>query len=147
MASRFLPARATEATEVLQSVSFPIRRRADLPNIRWAVRAIASEIGLSRVQQSRIETAATEIARNTLDHGGGGWAMIGLVNDLGRTGLRVSFGDDGPGIGDIDAALRPGYSTGSGMGVGLYAARLLSHDFMISSAIGAGTRVTLAYWK
>ncbi|BBK42591.1 anti-sigma regulatory factor [Allostella vacuolata] len=115
--------------------------------IRQIVRAAALEAGLSLVDQTKIITAASELARNTLDHGGGGHASIERLQEGGRRGVRIVFEDTGPGIPDVDAALRPGFTTGRGMGLGLSGARQLSNEFSIATEVGRGTRVTIARWK
>lgn len=111
------------------------------------MRRAALEAGLSLVDQTKIITAASELARNTLDHGGGGAAFIERIADGARRGVRVVFEDDGPGIPDVEAALRPGFTTGRGMGLGLGGARQLSNEFSITSQVGQGTRITIARWK
>jgi serine/threonine-protein kinase RsbT len=106
------------------------------------------EVGFSLVEQAKIVTAASELARNTVIYGGGGEMRIERL-DLGpkRIGLRLTFEDNGPGIADIDLALRDGYTSGNGLGLGLNGARKLSHEFDIKSAPGQGTRVTITRWK
>lgn len=132
---------------LLTTERLPIRASDDVVRIRQAVRAAALEAGLSLVDQTKIITAASELARNTLDHGGGGEARVESIAETGRRGVRIVFEDDGPGIPDIDAALRPGFTTGRGMGLGLGGARQLSNEFSIASEVGHGTRVTIARWK
>lgn len=124
-----------------------IQTSDDVVRVRQAVRRAALDAGLSLVDQTKIITAASELARNTLDHGGGGEAFLERVTDGSRRGVRVRFEDSGPGIADIDAALRPGFTTGRGMGLGLGGARQLSNEFSITSEFGRGTRVTIARWK
>jgi serine/threonine-protein kinase RsbT len=115
--------------------------------VRQHVRALALEAGLSLVDQTKIVTAASELARNMLDYGGGGIALVQLVNDGARRGLRLTFEDKGPGIADIQLALKDGYSTGSGLGLGLGGAKRLSNEFSIESRPGEGTKITIARWK
>jgi serine/threonine-protein kinase RsbT len=125
----------------------PVRSSNDIVAVRQAVRAWAVEIGFSLVEQTKIVTAASELARNTIDHGGGGTAHVQSLRDGGRTGLRLTFEDKGPGIPDLELALKDGYTTGSGLGLGLSGARRLSNEFEIRSRPGEGTRVTITRWK
>ncbi|MCC7276546.1 MAG: anti-sigma regulatory factor [Alphaproteobacteria bacterium] len=124
-----------------------IRTGDDIVRVRQAVRGSAVEVGLSLVDQTKIVTAASELARNTLDYGGGGLATIEIVRDATRRGVRIRFEDAGPGIADVELALKPGYTTGRGMGLGLGGARRLSSEFSIASEIGKGTRVVIARGK
>ena len=124
-----------------------IRSSDDVVRIRQQVRAGAIEAGLSLVDQTKIVTAASELARNTLDYGGGGTAMIEIVRDDLRSGLRLTFEDKGPGIADIERAMKDGFTSGSGLGLGLGGAKRLSNEFSIQSAPGEGTRITIARWK
>jgi serine/threonine-protein kinase RsbT len=119
----------------------------DVVRVRQAVRAKAIEIGLSLVDQTKIVTAASEVARNTLDHGGGGTATLLTVQNGNRHGLRLIFEDQGPGIADLDRALTDGYTTGKGLGLGLGGAKRLSNEFSIQSTPGKGTRIVIARWK
>lgn len=106
------------------------------------------DLGFSLVEQTKIVTAASELARNTLTYGGGGQVMIErLFSGPKRVGLRLKFEDQGPGIADIELAMRDGYTTGNGLGLGLAGARKLSHEFDIQSKPGEGTRVTITRWK
>ena len=124
-----------------------IRAGDDVVRTRQAVRALALQAGFSLVDQTKIITAASEIARNTLDYGGGGELTLELLRDGARRGLRLTFTDRGPGISDVEQALRDGYTTGNGLGLGLSGAKRLSNEFAIDSQPGAGTKVTLARWK
>ncbi|HEY8017388.1 MAG TPA: anti-sigma regulatory factor [Dongiaceae bacterium] len=124
-----------------------IRAGDDVVRTRQAVRALALQAGFSLVDQTKIITAASEIARNTLDYGGGGELTLELLRDGARRGLRLTFTDRGPGISDIEQALKDGYSTGNGLGLGLSGAKRLSNEFAIDSRPGAGTKITLARWK
>jgi serine/threonine-protein kinase RsbT len=124
-----------------------IRAGDDVVRARQAVRALALQAGFSLVDQTKIITAASEVARNTLDYGGGGELTLELLRDGARRGLRLTFTDRGPGISDIEQALKDGYSTGNGLGLGLSGAKRLSNEFAIDSKPGAGTKVTLARWK
>lgn len=131
----------------LRTERIQLRRSEDIVNARQAVRSLAVELGFSLVDQTKIVTAASEIARNAVIYGGGGWAELEAVERVGRKGLRVVFQDEGPGIPDIDQALKDGYTTGAGLGLGLGGARRLVNDFEIQSKPGAGTRITLTRWK
>ena len=124
-----------------------IRTSDDVVRIRQQTRVLAVEAGLSLVDQTKIVTAASELARNTLDYGGGGEVHIELVVDGGRRGVRLVFEDHGPGIPDLQAALKDGFTTGSGLGLGLGGARRLSNEFWIESKVNVGTKVTIARWK
>lgn len=125
----------------------PIRSEDDVVRVRQTVRGRAVALGFSLVDQTKIITAASELARNTLVYGGGGEAVLDELRDGGRTGLRISFRDEGPGIADIDVALSDGYSSGSGLGLGLSGSKRLVNDFQIRSAPGEGTEVTIVKWK
>jgi serine/threonine-protein kinase RsbT len=135
------------AAQAIKSDRIPIRTSEDVVIVRQHVRRLAIEIGLSLVDQTKIVTAASEIARNTLVHGGGGWAAVELVEQFGRTGVRVICEDNGPGIPDIGRALQDGYTTASGLGLGLGGSKRLSNEFEIQSTPGQGTRVMLLRWK
>jgi serine/threonine-protein kinase RsbT len=124
-----------------------LRGEEDIVRTRQTVRRWAAELGFSLVDQTKIVTAASEIARNTVVYGGGGWVEIEIVNDTPRHGLKLTFVDQGPGISDVDLALRDGYTTGSGLGLGLGGAKRLVNDFRIESRIGEGTRITLTRWR
>src|SRR5579864_2548301 len=132
---------------VLKSESFPIRSSEDVVIVRQAVRRESVSLGFGLVDQTKLVTASSELARNTLDHGGGGSAQLEVIQNEQRAGLRVVFEDQGPGIANIDQALADGYTTGGGLGLGLGGAKRLSHDFEISSKPGAGTRVSILRWK
>src|SRR5689334_13198410 len=120
---------------------------ADIVRVRQQVRAWASELGFGLVDQTKIVTAASELARNTLDYGGGGTVRLEAHNDGPRRGLRLVFEDQGPGIPDIELALKDGYTTGNGLGLGLGGAKRLSSEFLIQSKPGEGTKVTITRWK
>lgn len=119
----------------------------DVVRIRQAVRTAAVEANLSLVDQTKLITAASELARNTLVYGGGGYADIHRVSNGHRSGVRVSFVDEGPGIADVDRALTDGYTTGGGMGLGLSGARRLVDEFELVTAVAQGTRVTVVKWS
>ncbi len=134
---------SSEAThEVL-----PIRSSDDVVQVRQRVRSTAVEVGLSLIDQTKIITAASELARNTLIYGGGGTMSIEPIADGIRRGVRLTFEDRGPGIADLQLALTDGYTTGNGLGLGLSGAKRLSNEFNIESKVGVGTRVTIARWK
>ncbi|MBV8276648.1 MAG: anti-sigma regulatory factor [Verrucomicrobia bacterium] len=119
----------------------------DIVAVRQAVRRQAVSISLSLVDQTKIVTAASELARNMVLYGGGGEVTLELLEDGVRRGLRVQFTDSGPGIPDIDLAMRDGFTTGRGMGLGLGGAKRLVNEFEIESAPGKGTRVTIIRWR
>ncbi len=129
------------------SDTLPIRTSDDVVRVRQQVRVRAVEAGLSLVDQTKIITAASELARNTLDYGGGGEVRIEPVQVGARRGVRLVFEDQGPGIADMDQALTDGFTTGNGLGLGLSGAKRLSNEFEIHSEIGRGTRVMIARWK
>jgi serine/threonine-protein kinase RsbT len=135
------------AIRVLSAESMEIRRSDDIVLVRQAVRKTSVALGLGLVDQTKVVTASSELARNTLDYGGGGTAHLELVENGTRTGLRVIFEDRGPGIPDIERALTDGFSTGHGMGLGLSGAKRLSNEFEIQSKPGEGTRVSILRWK
>jgi len=132
---------------VAQRVVLPIRKQEDIVRVRQATREHAIAHGFSLVDQTKLVTAASELARNTLDYGNGGEVEIARLIDGMRKGLRLTFSDQGPGIEDLPKALTDGYSTGGGLGLGLSGARRLSNDFNIESAPGKGTRVMIARWR
>jgi serine/threonine-protein kinase RsbT len=127
--------------------SMPLRTSDDVVRVRQAVRARAVGAGFSLVDQTKIVTAASEIARNTVDYGGGGELLIEVLRDGSRRGVRLTFADQGPGITDIALAMTDGHTTGKGLGLGLSGAKRLSNEFRINSVPGHGTKVTLARWK
>lgn len=131
----------------LRRETVPIKNSSDVVMARQRVRQWAQELKFTLVDQTRLVTAASELARNTLDHGRGGEMIMEVVEDHTKSGLRLVFEDQGPGIPDVSAALRDGYSTGSGMGLGLGGSKRLVNDFEIQSEPGKGTRVTVVRWK
>jgi serine/threonine-protein kinase RsbT len=131
----------------LSSEVMPVRHSEHIVMVRQAVRQQAVAAGFSLVDQTKIVTAASELARNTLQHGGGGTATIETLSDAGRRGVRLTFEDHGPGIANITEAMRDGFSTGGGLGLGLSGAKRLSNDFEITSQPGVGTKVVIARWK
>jgi serine/threonine-protein kinase RsbT len=131
----------------MDSVQAPLNSPSDIVLARQLVRRGAQEAGLSLVDQTKIVTAASELARNTLVYGLGGEMTLQVLNDGARKGVRLTFVDRGPGIADIELALKDGWTTGGGLGMGLSGARRLVNEFEIQSRIGEGTRVTIARWK
>jgi serine/threonine-protein kinase RsbT len=132
---------------VVKDETMTIKSSEDVVRVRQVAREWATTQGLSLVDQTKIVTAASELARNTLDHGGGGTVRLEAINSEARHGLRLTFEDRGPGIPDIELALKDGYSTGRGLGLGLSGAKRLSNEFEIFSRVGEGTRVTITRWK
>jgi serine/threonine-protein kinase RsbT len=132
---------------VIKSETVPIRSSEDVVSIRQKVRARSVELGLKLIDQTKIITAASELARNTLVYGGGGSMIIEIVNDNRRDGIRLTFEDHGPGIADIQLAMRDGYTTGGGLGLGLSGSKRLCNDFEIFSKVGEGARITVTRWK
>jgi serine/threonine-protein kinase RsbT len=124
----------------------PINTGDDVVRVRQAVRARASAARLSLVDQTKLITAASELARNTLVHGGSGLARVKTVQREGRCGVKAVFTDDGPGIVDVEKALTDGYTTGSGLGLGLGGSRRLVDEFVLETAVGQGTTVTVIKW-
>jgi serine/threonine-protein kinase RsbT len=125
----------------------PILSSTDIVLIRQAVRKWSGELGFSLVDQTKMITAASELARNSLDYGGGGVVFFEMIEDGIKRGLRLTFEDQGPGISDIGLALTDGYTSGKGMGLGLGGAKRLVNAFEITSRVGEGTRVTIVRWK
>jgi serine/threonine-protein kinase RsbT len=130
-----------------QTETLNIQTSTDIVLVRQAVRQMAVEIGLSLVDQTKIVTAASELARNTLDYGGGGTVKLEMLQEGRRRGLRLTFEDQGPGIPNIEMALKDGFTTGSGLGMGLGGAKRLANEFEIQSAVGEGTKVIIVRWK
>jgi serine/threonine-protein kinase RsbT len=125
----------------------PVRTSEDILRVRQAVRAWAVEIGFNLVEQTKLITAASELARNTVIHGGGGEVRLEILNEYARLGIRLRFEDRGPGIADVEEALRDGYTTAGGLGLGLGGAKRLSNEFEILSRPGEGTKVSITRWK
>jgi serine/threonine-protein kinase RsbT len=132
---------------VVRSETVPVRAEPDVVLVRQTVRAWATSLGFSLVDQTKLVTAASELARNTVVYGGGGTLTLEALEEGARRGLRLRFADEGPGITDLALALTDGYTTGGGLGLGLSGARRLSNEFDIDSAPGRGTRVTIARWR
>jgi serine/threonine-protein kinase RsbT len=127
--------------------SLAIVSQEDVVLVRQAVRKAGVEAGFTLVDQTKIITAASELARNAFIHGGGGTVLIERVEEGARKGLRLTFTDQGPGIPDIERALKDGYTSGNGLGLGLGGAKRLSNEFSIWSEPAKGTRVTITRWK
>ncbi len=125
----------------------PILSSEDVVRVRQAVRVHAVQAGFSLVDQTKLVTAASELARNTLEYGGGGSMRLELINDGVKRAVRLTFQDNGPGIADLQQALKDGFSTGGGLGLGLGGAKRLSNEFDIASTPGHGTRITIARWR
>ena len=132
---------------MLQIEALSVATSSDIVAVRHAVRRQAVKINLSLVDQTKIVTAASELARNMLIYGGGGEVTLEVLKNGVRQGLRVCFVDTGPGIPDIDLALRDGFTSGTGMGLGLGGAKRLVNEFSLESAPGKGTRVTITRWR
>ena len=124
-----------------------IASSADIVRVRQIVREWAVSLGFSLVEQTKIVTAASELARNALEHGGGGNVHLQALNNETRRGLKLTFSDEGPGIADLEQALKDGFSTGNGMGLGLGGAKRLANEFAIESAPGRGTKVIITRWR
>ena len=124
-----------------------MRSSEDIVLVRQLVRAHAIQLGFSLVDQTKIVTAASELARNTVDYGGGGMVRVQRLSQGQRVGLRLTFEDKGPGIEDVALVLKDGYTTGGGLGLGLGGAKRLSNEFEIVSRPGEGTRVSIARWR
>jgi serine/threonine-protein kinase RsbT len=132
---------------VLFSGQRQIQAPEDVVAVRQAVRQRAVELGFNIVDQTKIVTAASELARNTLEYGGGGTVRIDSLQEGGRRGLRLVFEDRGPGIPNVELAMKDGYTTAGGLGLGLSGAKRLSNEFAIDSRVGEGTRVTIVRWR
>lgn len=132
---------------ILRTESLPLRTEQDVVLARQAVRRLTLELGFGLVDQTKIVTATSELARNAVTHGRGGTLACEVLADGLRRGLRLHFADQGPGIANLELAMTDGWTSGSGMGLGLSGARRLVNDFAIESTPGQGTRVTIARWK
>lgn len=132
---------------VSKTDTLPVRTDQDVVMARQAVRRMTQELGFSLVDQTKMVTAASELARNTVIHGRGGEMHYELLQDGDRQGLRLSFVDEGPGIANVTLALTDGWTTGNGLGMGLSGTKRLVNDFHIESQLGQGTRVTITRWR
>jgi serine/threonine-protein kinase RsbT len=132
---------------VIRDEVVPLRTEDEVVRVRQVAREWSISLGFGLVDQTKIVTAASELARNTVIYGGGGMVRLEALNDGPRRGLRLTFEDKGPGIPDIPLALKDGYSTGTGLGLGLSGAKRLMSEFEIESAPGQGTRVAVTRWK
>jgi serine/threonine-protein kinase RsbT len=132
---------------LISSDCLPVHSSEDVVIVRQAVRKKAVAIGFGLVDQTKFVTASSELARNTLDHGGGGTVQVEVIQNDRRSGLRLIFEDRGPGIVDVDLALTDGFTSGNGMGLGLGGAKRLSHEFEISTKPGEGTKVSIVRWR
>ena len=130
-----------------RKVSLSLRKSEDIVRMRQLVREHAIAQGFSLVDQTKIVTAASELARNTIDYGGGGKVDIVEVVNGARKGLQLVFADEGPGIPDVELAMKDGYTSGNGLGLGLGGAKRLSNEFSIDSRLGEGTRITMTRWR
>jgi serine/threonine-protein kinase RsbT len=135
------------AVAVLKDETMALSSSEDIVRVRQAVRTWATELGFGLVDQTKIVTAASELARNALEHGGGGSVRLEALNNGSRRGLRLTFEDQGPGIADVELALTDGYTTAKSLGLGLGGAKRLVNEFEINSRVGEGTRVTIVRWK
>lgn len=129
------------------AIRVEIAANEDVVMVRQRAREQSQRAGFSLLETTKLVTAASELARNTLEHGGGGTAEIEVVTDGTRRGVRMTFVDEGPGIPDLEAALRDGFTTGGGLGLGLGGSRRLVSEFHIESTVGKGTRVQVIRWK
>jgi serine/threonine-protein kinase RsbT len=132
---------------VLKSEVVPVDSEPHVVAVRQSVRAWSQELGFSLVDQTKIVTAASELARNTIKHGGGGTLRMELLHEGIRKGLRLTFEDHGPGIPDIALAMKDGYTSGGGLGLGLGGSKRLVNDFQLESQVGQGPKVTITRWK
>ena len=136
----------TAGDDIAAMERLAVRTDQDVVRVRQAVRTLAVSVRLSLVDQTKLVTAASELARNTLVYGGGGTVEVGRVENGRRTGIRIVFADQGPGIADLELALTDGYTTGGGLGLGLSGARRLVDEFDIDTAVGQGTTIRVTKW-
>jgi serine/threonine-protein kinase RsbT len=131
---------------LIDSETVAIRQETDLLLVRQLVRQRAAELGFRKLGQTKAVTAASEIGRNTLIHGGGGKMLLQTYVELARRGLRLTFEDHGPGIADVERAMTDGYTTAGGLGLGLGGTKRLVDEFDLASSVGMGTRVRVTLW-
>jgi serine/threonine-protein kinase RsbT len=131
---------------IVSTETVPLASEPDVVAVRRRVREVSAKLGFTLVDQTKVVTAASELARNTLIYGGGGSMVLETLNGP-RIGLKLIFEDNGPGIPDIELALRDGFTTGTGLGLGLGGAKRLVNEFHVDSRVGEGTRVTVTRWK
>ena len=132
---------------VFKKVELPLTAQEDVVTVRQGVRSLAVEIGLTIIDQTKIVTAASELARNTVVHGKGGKATLEILKEGAKQGLRLTFEDQGPGIADVERAMQDGYTSGTGLGLGLGGSKRLCSEFSIQTQVGVGTCVTVTRWK
>ena len=132
---------------VIRNETRAVTRGEDVVLVRQVVREWAVAAGFSLVDQTKLVTAASELARNQVEYGGGGQLVLEALNDGAKRGIRLVFEDNGPGIKDVEQAMKDGFTTGSGLGLGLGGAKRLVNEFDIQSHPGEGTRVTITRWK
>ena len=133
--------------QIARTETAPVRTESDIVNVRQMTRVWSTECKFSLVDQTKIVTAASELARNAVNYGGGGTVKLEILSDGVRKGLRLTFSDHGPGISDVERALSDGYSSGTGLGLGLGGARRLVNEFDLKSEPGKGTTVVITRWK
>jgi len=133
--------------QLVSDARIELSSEPDIVRARQLVRKLAQDSRFSLVDQTKLVTAASELARNTVKHGGGGYMEMELLADGDRHGIRLCFVDEGPGIADLDQAMTDGWTSGGGLGLGLSGSKRLSNEFDIQSAPGAGTRVSITRWK
>ena len=130
----------------LRSETLPLREASDILLVRQLVRECAAELGFGLLDQTKLITAASELGRNTLIHGGGGKVLLETLLKNKRRGLRLTFEDQGPGIADLEQAMTDGFTTRGGLGLGLGGSKRLVNEFELVSRVGEGTRVTMTRW-
>jgi serine/threonine-protein kinase RsbT len=132
---------------ILRTERLSVTGESEIVATRQLVRSLATSVGFTLVEQTKIVTAASELARNTVQYGGGGTLVADVLEDGGRRGIRLTFTDEGPGIPDIEKAMRDGYTTGGGLGLGLSGSRRLMSELTIESQVGRGTTVVATRWR